>query len=132
MLAVPGIGTYIAYHWHVCGLFLYGVDASELTERNGLVYYRGESHPFTGTAHATLIAEEGGFLHCPPVRWRAQFRDGRLDGRFDAPIQGIGEDKTFLPGETTQVWIYDSGRRVGGGPSLGDQPILVPGNSDQT
>jgi hypothetical protein len=51
-------------------------------------------------------------MSCALLHWRAEYKEGKLHGEFDAPLSGIGDKHWFNPGDETETYIYENGTRI--------------------
>ena len=111
LLIVMG-ACYLALVNYQCEQYLQGVSDSELQTKDGIMLLKSTGKPYTGRAYATVCGGECGFMSCALLHWRAEYKEGRLHGQFDAPISGVGDKHWFSPGDKTETHIYKNGTRV--------------------
>ncbi|QQD19162.1 hypothetical protein I6N98_04720 [Spongiibacter nanhainus] len=104
--------SYLTLVNYQCKQYLQGVSDSELQFKDGITFLKSTGNPYTGRAYSTVCGGECGFMSCALLHWRAEYQDGKLHGKFDAPISGVGDKHWFSPGDKTETHIYKNGIRV--------------------
>ncbi|WP_045826655.1 hypothetical protein [Teredinibacter turnerae] len=105
------LAGYVVYKINYCRLYLRGVDSKEFNYVDGVAYLKGDSTPYSGVAYSTVCGGECG-IWCASLHWRAEFKDGRYHGNFDAPLAGVSDGNWFSPGDKTDTYVYQNGVRI--------------------
>ena len=107
------IGTsYLALINYQCKQYLQGVSEYDLQTKEGVTLLKSTGKPYTGKAYSTVCGGECRFMSCALLHWKAEYKEGKLHGEFDAPLSGIGDKNWFSPGDETETYIYVNGIKI--------------------
>lgn len=104
--------SYFALTNYQCKQYLQGVSDYDLQTKEGVTLLKSTGKPYTGKAYSTVCGGECGLMSCALLHWRAEYKNGKLNGEFDAPISGVGDKHWFSPGDKTEKYIYENGTRI--------------------
>ena len=110
-LIVSG-ALYLTLINYQCTKHLKGVPDSNLQFMDGIALLKSTGEPYTGTAYSTVCGGECGFPSCALLHWRAEYKDGKLHGKFNAPTSGVGDKYWFSPGDKTKTYHYEHGKKI--------------------
>ena len=111
ILIVLGLGYLILINYQ-CKEYLQGVSNSSLEIDGGVAFLVGSDIPYTGHVYSTVCGGECGFMSCALIHWRGEYKEGKLHGKFDAPMSGVGDKHWFNPGDETETYFYENGTRI--------------------
>jgi hypothetical protein len=112
LLLIALAASYLALTNYQCKQYLQGVSDYDLQTKEGVTLLKSTGNLYTGKAYATVCGGECGFMSCALLHWRAEYKEGKLHGEFDAPLSGIGDKHWFNPGDETETYIYENGTRI--------------------
>ncbi|WP_198263191.1 hypothetical protein [sulfur-oxidizing endosymbiont of Gigantopelta aegis] len=104
--------SYLVFQNYRCAQYLKGVSDFDLQSKNGITFLKSTNKPYTGKAYSTVCGGECGFMSCSLLHWKTEYREGKLHGKFDVPLSGLGDKHWFSPGDETKTHVYENGSEI--------------------